>query len=133
MAKKLHFPTEAEDRMNESVNTISNSVISLKEEVMKKFEHLETEHLEPIQAQVTKTNGRVTRAEERLELNKNNWQWARSIAGILLAILVTVGGWFFFAVQNIPTEREDYIAEQLPAIVQNAIRAEFDYRDSLKK
>lgn len=133
MAKKPHFPTEAEDRINESVNTISNAVSSLKQEMMQKFEHLEKEHLEPIQTQVTKTNGRMTRAEEKLEINKNNWAWARSITSILLVILVTVGGYFFFQLQSVPDEREAYISSQLPSIVQSAIRAEFDYRDSLKK
>ena len=118
-----NLSTKEADQVMSALDTLSREIVNAKKEHRDDIKDLKDNHFAPILAQTTKTNGRVSILELLVKV----------IAPFLIVVASSVAGYLFLEIGDIPEKRQQYIAEQLPAVVQSAIRAEFDYRDSLTK
>ena len=120
---KPNLSTKEADQVMSALDTLSREIVNAKKEHRDDIKDLKDNHFAPILAQTTKTNGRVNILDMLVKV----------IAPFLIVVASSVAGYLFLEIGDIPEKRQQYIAEQLPAVVQSTIRAEFDYRDSLTK
>ena len=120
---KPNLSTKEADQVMSALDTLSREIVNAKKEHRDDIKDLKDNHFAPILAQTTKTNGRVNILELLVKV----------IAPVIIVAASSVAGYLFLEIGDVPEKRQQYIAEQLPAVVQSAIRAEFDYRASLTK